>query len=121
MIDYYETKQHPITKKMVLEAYKKVRENKGSAGIDGQSLNEFAENAAGNLYRIWNRMTSGSYYPAVVKEVRIPKKSGGTRGLGIPTVSDRIAQQVVKSYLEPKVEGSFHDQSYGYRPHKSAH
>lgn len=121
MIDYYETKQHPITKKMVLDAYKKVRENKGSAGIDGQSLEGFAENLAGNLYRIWNRMSSGSYYPAVVKQVLIPKKSTGTRALGIPSVGDRIAQQVVKSYLEPKVDASFHPDSYGYRPHKSAH
>lgn len=121
MIDYYETKQHPITKRMVLDAYKKVRKNKGSAGVDGQSLEDFAENAAGNLYRIWNRMTSGSYYPPVVKEVRIPKKSGDSRRLGIPSVSDRIAQQVVKSYLEPKVEASFHANSYGYRPGKSAH
>ena len=121
MIDYYETKQHPITKKMVLEAYKKVKANKGSAGVDGQSLEDFAEQRTANLYKIWNRMTSGSYYPKSVKEVQIPKKSGGTRGLGIPTVSDRIAQQVVKSYLEPKVEGSFHENSYGYRPNKSAH
>ncbi len=121
MIDYYETKQHPITRKMVAEAYKKVKENKGSAGADGQSLEDFAEQRSANLYKIWNRMTSGSYYPPVVKEVRIPKKSGGTRGLGIPTVSDRIAQLVVKSYLEPKVEGSFHADSYGYRPNKNAH
>jgi group II intron reverse transcriptase/maturase len=121
MIDYYETKQHPITKKMVLDAYKKVKENKGSAGVDGQSLEDFAEERSANLYKIWNRMTSGSYYPPVVKEVRIPKKTGGTRGLGIPTVSDRIAQQVVKNYLEPKVDESFHPDSYGYRPKKSAH
>lgn len=121
MIDYYETKQHPITKKMVLDAYRKVRENKGSAGVDGQSIADFAENAADNLYKIWNRMTSGSYHPPAVKEVRIPKKSGGYRSLGIPSVSDRIAQQVVKAYLEPKVEGSFHENSYGYRPNKNAH
>lgn len=121
MIDYYETKQHPVTKKMVLDAYKRVRENKGSAGADDQSLEDFAEQRTANLYKIWNRMTSGSYYPPVVKEVLIPKKSGGTRALGVPTVSDRIAQQVVKSYLEPKVEGSFHEDSYGYRPGKSAH
>lgn len=80
MIDYYETKQHPITKKMVLDAYKKVKSKKGSAGVDGQSLQEFGENLSGNLYKIWNRMTSGSYFPPVVKEVRIPKKSGGSRG-----------------------------------------
>lgn len=121
MIDYYETKQHPITKKMVLDAYRKVRANKGSAGIDTQSLEEFEERLPDNLYKIWNRMTSGSYHPCPVREVQIPKKSGGHRGLGIPTVSDRIAQQVVKSYLEPKVEPSFHQDSYGYRPNKSAH
>lgn len=106
---------------MVLDAYKKVKSNKGSAGVDGQSLQEFRENLSGNLYKIWNRMTSGSYFPPVVKEVRIPKKTGGSRSLGIPTVSDRIAQQVIKSYLEPKVETSFHEDSYGYRPKKSAH
>src|SRR5690606_2271076 len=112
MIDYYETKQHPITKKMVLDAYKKVKSKKGSAGIDGQNLQDFGENLSGNLYRIWNRMTSGSYFPPVVKEVRIPKKTGSSRSLGIPTVSDRIAQQVIKSYLEAKVESSFHQDSY---------
>lgn len=121
MIDYYETKHHPITKKMVLDAYKKVKSKKGSAGVDGQSLQEFRENLSGNLYKIWNRMTSGSYFPPVVKEVRIAKKTGGSRSLGIPTVSDRIAQQVIKSYLEPKVDNSFHSDSYGYRPKKSAH
>lgn len=121
MIDYYETKQHPVTKKMVLDAYKQVRANKGSAGVDDQDLAAFATQAAANLYSIWNRMTSGSYYPSVVKAVQILKKGGGTRGLGIPTVSDRIAQQVVKSYLEPKVEESFHNDSYGYRPNRNAH
>ena len=121
MIDYYETKQHPVTKKMVLDAYKKVRQNKGSAGVDEQSLEDFELKASANLYKIWNRMTSGSYYPNAVKQVLIPKKSGGTRSLGVPTVSDRIAQQVVKSYLEAKVEASFHQDSYGYRPNKSAH
>ena len=121
MIDYYETKQHPITKKMVLDAYKKVQANRGSAGIDDQSLEDFKLNISANLYRIWNRMTSGSYYPNAVKQVLIPKKSGGTRSLVIPTVSDRIAQQLVKSYLEANVEASFHVDSYGYRPNKSAH
>lgn len=106
---------------MVLDAYKKVKSKKGSAGVDGQSLQEFRENLSGNLYKIWNRMTSGSYFPPVVKEVRIAKKTGGSRSLGIPTVSDRIAQQVIKSYLEPKVDNSFHSDSYGYRPKKSAH
>ena len=121
MIDYYETKQHPITKKMVLYAYKKVRMNRGSAGIDGISLEQFEANVSKNLYKIWNRLTSGSYYPPVVKEVLIPKKSGGHRSLGIPTISDRIAQQVVKSYLEPLVEKTFHRDSYGYRPQRNAH
>jgi group II intron reverse transcriptase/maturase len=121
MIDYYETKQHPVTRKMVWDAYKKVRENKGSAGVDEQSLEGFAQHADANVYKIWNRMSSGSYYPPVVKQILIPKKTGGTRSLGVPTVSDRIAQQVVKSYLEPKVESSFHEDSYGYRPGKNAH
>lgn len=121
MIDYYETKTHPITKRMVLDAYKHVRDNGGSAGIDGQSIENYAGQLSGNLYKLWNRMTSGSYVPSLVKEVLIPKKSGGTRGLGIPTVEDRIAQQVVKSHLEPKVDGSFHPSSFGYRRGKSAH
>ncbi|QHS58382.1 group II intron reverse transcriptase/maturase [Chitinophaga agri] len=121
MIDYYETKQHPVTKKMVLDAYKKVKENNASGGIDGESIEDFSIDASKNLYRIWNRMTSGCYYPPVVKSVEIPKKSGGVRILGIPTISDRIAQQVVKNYLEPIVEGSFHEDSYGYRPGKNAH
>jgi group II intron reverse transcriptase/maturase len=121
MIDYYETKTNPITKKMVLEAYKKVRENGGSAGVDEQDLGSYSKNLQRNLYKLWNRMTSGSYYPSCVKEVKIPKKSGGYRSLGIPTVEDRIAQQVVKSYLEPKVDETFHPDSFGYRPGKSAH
>ncbi len=86
------------------------------AGLEG-----FAQHADANVYKIWNRMSSGSYYPPVVKQILIPKKTGGTRSLGVPTVSDRIAQQVVKSYLEPKVESSFHEDSYGYRPGKNAH
>lgn len=106
---------------MVLDAYKKVKSNKGSAGVDGHNLQDFKKNLFGNLYKIWNRMTSGSYFPHVVKEVHIAKKTGGSRSLGIPTVSDRIAQQVIKSYLEPRVESSFHQNSYGYRPKKSAH
>lgn len=121
MIDYYETKEHPITKKMVLEAYSKVKSNAGSAGIDGQSLANYSLNLKGNLYKLWNRMTSGSYFPSPVKEVKIPKSSGGTRSLGIPTVEDRIAQQVAKSYLEPMVENSFHPDSFGYRPGRNAH
>jgi len=121
MIDYYETKTHPITRKMVWEAYKSVRENKGSAGIDQQSLEDYGQNLKGNLYKLWNRLTSGCYFPSEVREVKIPKKSGGYRSLGIPTVNDRVAQQVVKSYLEPKVDRTFHPDSYGYRMGKNAH
>lgn len=121
MIDYYETKEHPITRKMVLEAYSRVKSNAGSAGIDGQSLADYSKNLSKNLYKLWNRMTSGSYFPSPVKEVKIPKSSGGTRSLGIPTIEDRIAQQVAKSYLEPKVESSFHPDSFGYRPGRNAH
>lgn len=121
MIDYYETKTQPITKKMVWEAYKEVKSNGGSGGIDHQDLEDYAQNLSGNLYKLWNRLTSGCYFPSPVMEVKIPKKSGGYRGLGIPTINDRIAQQVVKSYLEPKVDGSFHADSYGYRRGKNAH
>lgn len=121
MIDYYETKTNPITKKMVLEAYKKVRDNGGSAGVDQQDLESYAKNLQRNLYKLWNRLTSGSYFPSPVREVKIPKRAGGYRSLGIPTVEDRIAQQVVKSHLEPIVDHTFHPNSYGYRPGKSAH
>lgn len=109
-----------IPKLEIFEAYGKVRRNGGSAGIDGQSIASFEENLKANLYRIWNRMSSGSYFPPPVKLVMIPKKSGGERGLGIPTVSDRIAQMVGKQYLEKEVEHLFHQDSYGYRPNKSA-
>ena len=123
MKDLFETKSRPIpiTKEMVREAYRKVRSNKGSAGVDEEDLNKFNENLSGNLYKIWNRMSSGSYFPLPVKEVIIPKANGGTRPLGIPTISDRIAQEVVKTYLEPRFEKIFSPNSYGYRPHKSSH
>lgn len=121
MIDYYETKTHPVTKRMVLEAYRKVKQNKGSAGVDGQSIQAYDKELQRNLYKLWNRMTSGCYFPTPVKEVKIPKKSGGFRSLGVPTVEDRIAQQVVKSYLEPKIDHQFHPDSYGYRSGKNAH
>jgi RNA-directed DNA polymerase len=114
------TKPYEISKQVVLEAYQKVKAKKGAAGIDGESLKEFEANLKNNLYKIWNRMSSGSYYPPAVKAVEIPKKSGGTRLLGVPTVGDRIAQMVVKIYFEPKVEPYFHKDSYGYRPGKSA-
>ena len=115
-----ESKQYNISKKVVLEAYKRVRQNKGSAGIDGIDFAKFEENLKDNLYKIWNRMSSGSYFPSPVLAVEIPKKNGGTRTLGIPTISDRIAQMTARMYLEPKVEPIFHNDSYGYRPNKSA-
>ena len=123
MINLFTTKSKPIpiTKKMVKEAYRKVNSNKGSAGVDEESLKEFQENLLKNLYKIWNRLSSGSYYPQPVKEVIIPKAGGGERKLGIPTISDRIAQEVVKTYLEPRMEVIFSKNSYGYRPNKSAH
>jgi len=113
-------KPFDISKKVVLEAWKQVKANKGSAGIDDQTIEDFEKNLKDNLYKIWNRMSSGSYFPPAVKTVEIPKKGGGQRALGIPTVSDRIAQTVVKIYFEPEVEPFFHNDSYGYRPNKSA-
>ncbi len=123
MIDLFETKSKPvpITKDMVRTAYRKVRSNKGSAGVDEVSLEKFNENLYKNLYKIWNRMASGSYFPEPVKEVIVSKLDGGKRKLGVPTISDRIAQEVVKNYLEPRFEALFLPQSYGYRPKKSAH
>lgn len=114
------SKPYNIPKRIVFEAYKKAKANKGSAGIDGQDFEMFDENLSNNLYKIWNRMSSGAYFPPAVKMVDIPKKSGGIRTLGIPTVSDRIAQTVAKFYLELSLEPIFHVDSYGYRPHKSA-
>ena len=109
-----------ISKWEVWEAYKRVKANKGAAGVDGQSIAEFEEDLKDNLFKIWNRMSSGSYFPPPVRRVDIPKDNGGTRPLGIPTVADRIAQTVVKRYLEPILEEHFHSDSYGYRPGKSA-
>jgi RNA-directed DNA polymerase len=111
-----------IAKRDVWEAYRQVKANRGAAGVDEQSIEDFGKNLNKNLYRIWNRMCSGSYFPPPVRRVDIPKgDAGGTRPLGIPTVSDRIAQMVVKRYLEPILESVFHKDSYGYRPGKSAH
>ncbi len=109
-----------ISKKEVWEAYQRVKANKGAAGTDGQSIEDFERKLKKNLYKVWNRMASGSYFPPPVRTVKIPKKSGGERRLGIPTVADRIAQQVVKARLEPEVDSRFHADSYGYRPGKSA-
>src|ERR1700680_4110525 len=115
-----EAKPFCIAKKEVWEAYKRVKENKGAAGVDDQSIEDFEKKLKKNLYKIWNRMSSGSYFPPPVRTVKIPKKNGGERKLGIPTVADRIAQQVVKARLELEVEPLFHADSYGYRPGKSA-
>ena len=115
-----ETKPFCVSKWAVLEAWTKVRANKGAAGVDGESVAAFERKLDNNLYRIWNRMSSGSYMPPPVMRVMIPKADGGQRPLGIPTVGDRVAQMVVKMELEPKVEPLFHPDSYGYRPGKSA-
>jgi len=114
------TKSYEISKHVVVEAFQKVKANKGAAGIDGKSLEAFEASLKDNLYKIWNRMSSGSYFPPPVKAVEIPKKSGGSRMLGVPSVADRVAQMVAKIYFEPKVEPYFHTDSYGYRPGKSA-
>lgn len=113
-------KSYDISKQIVYEAYKRVKSNKGSAGVDNESIEKFEQNLKDNLYKIWNRMSSGCYFPQPVKLVEIPKKSGGKRCLGIPTVGDRVAQMTARMYLEPKVEPIFHKDSYGYRPNKSA-
>ena len=110
-----------IAKRDVWEAYKRVKANQGAAGVDGVSIADFEQDLANNLYRIWNRMSSGSYFPQAVRRVDIPKGGGRTRPLGISTVSDRIAQTVVQRYLEPILEPVFHKDSYGYRPGRSAH
>ena len=109
-----------ISKRVVFEAYKRVKANKGAAGIDKESITDFEKDLKNNLYKIWNRMSSGSYFPPPVREVGIDKKGGGQRKLGVPTVSDRIAQMVVKIHFEPDVEPHFHPDSYGYRPGRSA-
>ena len=121
MIDYYETKSQPITRLMVWAAYKEVRTNKESSGIDRMTWQLLEKNKSKELYQLWNRLTSGSYFPQAVKEVSIPKKDGGKRKLGIPTVLDRIAQQVVRAQLEKQSEPHFHESSFGYRPKRSCH
>jgi group II intron reverse transcriptase/maturase len=109
-----------IPKLEVWKAYKRVKANKGAAGVDGQSIKDFVAEEQDNLYKLWNRMSSGSYFPPPVLRVEIPKDDGRMRPLGIPTVADRVAQQVVKQQLEPELEKHFHPDSYGYRPGKSA-
>jgi RNA-directed DNA polymerase len=113
-------KPFSISKRDVWDAYKRVKPNRGAAGVDGQSITEFDENLSKNLYKLWNRLASGSYFPPPVRRVEIPKGDGRTRLLGIPTVADRIAQMVVTRFLQPVLEPHFHADSYGYRPGKSA-
>jgi group II intron reverse transcriptase/maturase len=115
-----EAKPYDIPKQLVWEAYQRVKVNRGAAGVDGESLAAFEKDLKGNLYKVWNRMSSGSYFPPPVRLVEIPKDNGGTRALGIPTVADRVAQTVVKMVFEPRVEPVFHEDSYGYRPGRSA-
>lgn len=114
------TKPFIISKQLVFTAYKRVKANAGSAGVDEQSIKDFEKNLKDNLYKIWNRLSSGNYFPPAVKAVEIPKKDGSVRILGIPTVGDRIAQMVIKLTFEPRVEKVFLPDSYGYRPNKSA-
>ena len=114
------TKPFSISKQVVWESYRRVKANQGAAGVDGQSIRDFEVNLKDNLYKIWNRMSSGSYFPPPVRTVDIPKSDGRSRRLGIPAVSDRVAQMVVKMYLEPTVEPMFHRDSYGYSSGKSA-
>lgn len=114
------SKPFEISKQVVAAAFKKVRSKKGAAGVDGVTVEQFAQDDKNNLYKLWNRMSSGSYFPAPVRMVEIPKDGGrGTRVLGVPTVADRIAQTVAVAYLEPLVEPVFHPDSYGYRPGRS--
>jgi group II intron reverse transcriptase/maturase len=114
------SKPYEISKQVVMAAFEKVRAKKGAPGIDGVTVEQFAQGGKNNLYKLWNRMSSGSYFPSPVRMVEIPKDGGrGTRVLGVPTVVDRIAQTVAVAYLEPLVEKLFHADSYGYRPGRS--
>ncbi len=114
------TKPYEIAKRTVWEAYQLVRANRGAAGVDDETIAMFEQDLSRNLYKLWNRMSSGSYFPPPVKQVEIPKAKGGTRKLGVPTVSDRVAQTTVKLMIEPTLDPLFHEDSYGYRPGKSA-
>jgi len=118
MMNYHETKSQPITKVMVWQAYWKVRKNKGGSGVDGMTWAKLEENLSAEMYKLWNRLSSGSYHPMAVKSVEIPKKDEGVRPLGIPTILDRIAQQVVKTHLEKQLEPLFHEASYGQNQYK---
>src|SRR3954454_14285819 len=114
------TKPFTIPKRLVYDAWKAVKANAGSAGVDKETIDDFEKDLKGNLYKIWNRMSSGSYIPPPVKAVAIPKKNGGERILGVPTVADRVAQMVVKQVIEPAIEAVFLPDSYGYRSARSA-
>ncbi len=116
-----DVKPFPVTIQMVTEAYRKVKTKGKAYGVDGVSMKEFEQKLRGNLYKVWNRLASGTYFPPAVREVEIPKKDGKIRKLGIPTVGDRIAQTVVKDYMESSIDKLLHQNSYGYRPLKSAH
>lgn len=121
-IDWHRTRGCiSLTSKHFLDAYRKVRRNGGSAGVDGQRIQDFADNLTTNLFTLWNRVSSGAYHPPAVRRVGIPKDDGRLRYLGIPTVSDRIVQQVIKDWIEPRLEAIFCDTSYGYRPGRSTH
>jgi RNA-directed DNA polymerase len=113
-------KQFQISETVIQEAFSRVKANRGAAGVDKQTVEAFERELEKNLYKVWNRMSSGTYFPPPVRSVQIPKSEGGTRLLGIPTVEDRVAQMVVKMYLEPEVDKLFHPDSYGYRPGRSA-
>lgn len=114
------TKPYDIAKRTIWEAYQRVKANRGAAGIDDETIAMFEQDLSKNLYKLWNRMSSGSYFPPPVKQVEIPKATGGIRKLGVPTVSDRGGQTAVKLLIEPILDPLFHADSYGYRPGKSA-
>jgi RNA-directed DNA polymerase len=120
MSDLNSTKPYCIAKRTVWEAFQRVKANRGAAGVDEESISMFEQDLSRNLYQLWNRMSSGSYFPPPVKQVEIPKATGGTRKLGIPTVADRVAQTTVKQLIEPILDPHFHPDSYGYRPGRSA-
>ena len=115
-----QVKPFEISKRVVWEAYLRVKANKGAAGVDGVTIEQFEQDLKNNLFKLWNRLSSGSYFPPPVRAVAIPKAGGGSRILGVPTVADRIAQTVAAMYLERQVEPMFHPDSYGYRPGRSA-
>lgn len=121
MMNVMTTKGIPVTMKMVTDAYVRVRANKGSSGVDAVTIATFEKDVTKQLYKVWNRMTSGSYQPPEVRLVQIPKSNGKLRDLGIPTVGDRVAQEVIKHYIEPRYEALFSTNSYGYRPNRNAH